>query len=165
MNKKLFQPTDLQRVVYPSDVTISRNGQRGAWVESKSSDDRGCFISKIYLVELPSGKISEVNTPGGDDPQHPRLLCEGDKLLYLGKRSGTYQIYLRDLVSGTDRKITSARHGVKRFSVSEDESAIAFETTLGYLEKMVVFDLSSRFKSKSTLFLLVVFCSITGILY
>lgn len=35
----------------------------------------------------------------------------------------------------------------------------------GYLEKMVVFDLSSRFKSKSTLFLLVVFCSITGILY
>ena len=33
----------------------------------------------------------------------------------------------------------------------------------GYLEKMVVFDLSSRFKSKSTL--LVVFCSITGILY
>ena len=35
----------------------------------------------------------------------------------------------------------------------------------GYVEKMVVFDLSSRFKSKSTLFLLVVFCSITGILY
>lgn len=38
-------------------------------------------------------------------------------------------------------------------------------TYFGYLEKMVVFDLSSRFKSKSTLFLLVVFCSITGILY
>ena len=38
-------------------------------------------------------------------------------------------------------------------------------TSFGYLEKMVVFDLSSRFKSKSTLFLLVVFCSITGILY
>ena len=38
-------------------------------------------------------------------------------------------------------------------------------SSFGYLEKMVVFDLSSRFKSKSTLFLLVVFCSITGILY
>ena len=41
----------------------------------------------------------------------------------------------------------------------------AFLDIYGYLEKMVVFDLSSRFKSKSTLFLLVVFCSITGILY
>ena len=42
----------------------------------------------------------------------------------------------------------------------------SYRATLnGYLEKMVVFDLSSRFKSKSTLFLLVVFCSITGILY
>ena len=53
-------------------------------------------------------------------------------------------------------------------SLSEDDqtkllSASAEE--FGYLEKMVVFDLSSRFKSKSTLFLLVVFCSITGILY
>ena len=38
-------------------------------------------------------------------------------------------------------------------------------SNFGYLEKMVVFDLSSRFKSKSALFLLVVFCSITGILY
>lgn len=130
MSKKLFQPTDLERIVYPSDVTISRNEQRGAWVESQSSNDRSHFTSKIYLADLPDGKISEVATPDGDNSCHPRLLCKGDKLLYLGKRSGTYQIYLRDLDSGIDQKITSTRHGVKRFSVSEDESAIAFETTL-----------------------------------
>ena len=46
-----------------------------------------------------------------------------------------------------------------------DEWANQDRRNIGYLEKMVVFDLSSRFKSKSTLFLLVVFCSITGILY
>lgn len=50
------------------------------------------------------------------------------------------------------------------YSDYNPESAVLF-CILGYLEKMVVFDLSSRFKSKSTLFLLVVFCSITGILY
>lgn len=47
----------------------------------------------------------------------------------------------------------------------EDMDAYEALENKGYLEKMVVFDLSSRFKSKSTLFLLVVFCSITGILY
>ena len=50
-------------------------------------------------------------------------------------------------------------------SPKDEESRGQNEYFYGYLEKMVVFDLSSRFKSKSTLFLLVVFCSITGILY
>ena len=55
MSKKLFQPTDLERIVYPSDVTISRNEQRGAWLESQSSNDRSHFTSKIYLAYLPDG--------------------------------------------------------------------------------------------------------------
>lgn len=76
-----------------------------------------------------------------------------DAVTRVSNTSGTYGAFL---------KVDDPR---KDLPLSLCASSFVDNGKKGYLEKMVVFDLSSRFKSKSTLFLLVVFCSITGILH
>ena len=140
-------------------------------------------ISVLYII--PNDRIIET-------VQRVMQRCDVNYPVYYGTMSGALEIAKRMIAQGS-RVIVStgltALYLRKHLSVpvlellfTNTEFARAIQEGLafsdkilivastyvnyfGYLEKMVVFDLSSRFKSKSTLFLLVVFCSITGILY
>lgn len=125
---KRFEPKDMERICYLSSPAISNDGKRIAYVTTKGDSESGLFLSKIMVADM-QGKFIELQAPKHTIQEQPAFIGE-DKLVYLSDESGKKQIYLQDLQSGDKRQLTTARHGVTRFTAEEGNDAIAFELAL-----------------------------------
>lgn len=126
--KKIFRAADMERIWYLSSPAISPGGGKYAFAASKGERESGNFISKIMV----SQDEKEAETLFSDDSfsyASPRFLTE-DLLLCLADVSGRQQVHLCDLKTGELTCLTSARHGVRRYSLSGDGRTIAFELDL-----------------------------------
>lgn len=128
---------------------------------AKAELDRYVVYQKACEIDLTEKRKKPVIVTEVYDPPLPAETDRG--------RSGEYIDLLRPLLLSQDSFEGKLCALCNRMGLFDAYIEMLKENPVvkrkGYLEKMVVFDLSSRFKSKSTLFLLVVFCSITGILY
>ena len=127
MDKKLFQPEDMEAINYLSGVAVSSDGRIIAYVSSKGSAGDGLFSSRIRLVYREENRQEELF---GDGNQSCPVFLDDGTIAFLGDATGVNQIYTADLRSRTMKKVTSARHGVKHFSVSADRRYIAFDGDL-----------------------------------
>lgn len=130
MNKKRFQPEDMKYIHYLSGVTISPDGKKAAYVDSVGDEESGLFPSQIYLADLDTGEIRQLSVAGGSAfCRQPRFLS-AERLACLAGEDGEEQIYVLDLDGDHGTKLTTARHGVNRFTPSKDGRTIVFETEL-----------------------------------
>lgn len=138
---KKFTPETMKHIVYVTWPTISDKGDQIAWVDWKGNMQSGLFSSKIHLMNLNkedalqgSNEIKKNNeivlTSEGVNEKQPKLLADGIHMMYLSDESGEFQVYIRNLQTNQTRQITTLRHGVLRYQLSDDEKKLVFEATL-----------------------------------
>ena len=126
--KKQFFPADLGRIRFLSGPACSPDGRYVAYVVAQGKEDTGAFPSVIHLYDTKTGEDRPL-TERGHAEKHPCFLPDG-RLAFLSDESGSFQIWIRELDVGTTRQLTHLRHGVVRYSVSEDGARLAFEAVL-----------------------------------
>ena len=123
---KQFRPEDLKHFRYVSWPELSRDGKLAAYVVKTSEEETGDHIPQVHILNLVTREADTL--PMGT--QMPTFVQDGRKLCYLSNESGEYQVWLRDLTDGTVRQLTTARHGVNWYALSDDGSKLTFEATL-----------------------------------
>ena len=127
--KKQFTAQDLGQMTYLSHPVLSLDGKKIAYVASHAEEAGGTFPRKIWLYDLDCG-TQKCLTEGDCSEKLPCFTADGQSMLYLSDASGEFQVYIRNLHTGVSRQITTLRHGVLRYSLSNDDQKIAFEATL-----------------------------------
>jgi len=138
---KKFTPETMKHIVYVTWPTISDKGDQIAWVDWKGDMQSGLFSSKIHLMNLNKEDALQGNndikknteillTSEGVNEKQPKLLSDGIHMMYLSDESGEFQVHIRNLQTNKTRQITTLRHGVLRYQLSDDERKLVFEATL-----------------------------------
>ena len=124
---KRFQAENIRHLTYVSWPFLSGDGQVRGCVKYHAQESTGEFLSAIYLVR---GGQELCLTEAGYSESQPVLTRGGTMMYYLSDASGERQVWRRTLATGETRQLTSLRHGVERFALSETAQAIAFEAVL-----------------------------------
>lgn len=125
--KKVFKPETMKYIRYVTWPAISETSDRIAWVCWEGDEKSGLFKSAVHVLENGNERLL---TPEGENEKQPFFLPDGVSMAYLSDKSGEFQVYVRSLETGEARQVTHLRHGVTRFSLSADASALVFEATL-----------------------------------
>ena len=122
-------PEDMAKIQYLSGAAISEDGKMAAYVKYIGKMENGRFLSEIYLVNLENKEIKPLHVT-----EEMEYSCKDPKFgkngmfFYLSDRSGKMQLYCKK--EETERQLTSARHGVNRYSVSENGKTAVVEMNL-----------------------------------
>ena len=126
--KKPFSSECLGQIRFLSCPTCSPDGRYAAYVVAQGKEETGDFPGVIRLYDTKNGEDRLLSESGHTEKQ-PCFLPDG-RLTFLSDKSGNFQVWIRDLINGTQQQLTSLRHGVVRYSLSEDGSKLAFEAVL-----------------------------------
>jgi dipeptidyl aminopeptidase/acylaminoacyl peptidase len=109
-----------------SSFTLSRDGSKAAWVQSKMDKKKGNAVSQIYLRYLDDQHLVQL-TRGEESATSPRFSPDGKKLAFLTSRkagddsdSAKTQVWLLDLRGGEARAVSSMGEGVSAFHWIDD---------------------------------------------
>ena len=125
---KKFTAESMKALRYISWPAVSKDETLFACVRSWGEEKTGEFPSEIVLIDRMSGE-EHVLTEKGHSEKQPIFLTDGS-LLYLSDESGEWQIW-KCMPDGTEKQqLTTLRHGVVRYDISEERSALAFEAIM-----------------------------------
>ena len=138
---KKFTPETMKEIVYVTWPTLAPAGDKAAWVDWKGDMKSGLFSSKIHLMEnllqnatgaegMDAARKESVLTPDGVKEKQPVFLSDGVHMAYLSNETGEFQVFIKNLKTNEKRQITTLRHGVLRYQLSDDETKLVFEATL-----------------------------------
>lgn len=138
---KKFTPETMKEIVYVTWPTLAPAGDKAAWVDWKGDMKSGLFSSKIHLMEnllqnatgaegMDAARKESVLTPDGVKEKQPVFLSDGVHMAYLSNETGEFQVFIKNLNTNEKRQITTLRHGVLRYKLSDDETKLVFEATL-----------------------------------
>lgn len=126
--KRKFLPEDIRNLTFLSHPVLSADAARIAYIARKGEEENGLFPSSLLVLDAHSGQtVCEKNDVWY---KQPYFLKDSRFLLYLSDRSGEFQVWLENLETKESTQLTSLRHGVVRYTVNEQETALAFEAVL-----------------------------------
>ena len=108
-----------------SDVRLSPDGQRIAYVVTRADMTRSAYDSDIWIVGTRGEGARQITHSRGNDTQ-PRWSPDGKRLAFVSERDGAANIYVIDPDGGEGQKLTDEKVAVRRPEWSPDGSAIAF---------------------------------------
>ncbi|MFQ9075957.1 MAG: TolB family protein [Lachnospiraceae bacterium] len=79
---------------------------------------------------MDAARKESVLTPDGVKEKQPVFLSDGVHMAYLSNETGEFQVFIKNLKTNEKRQITTLRHGVLRYQLSDDETKLVFEATL-----------------------------------
>ena len=127
---KRFEYSDLAKIKYVSYPVISDDGCRSAYVRYHGDEATGRFPCEVMLIDNMTGE-DQCLTAEDHSEKQPYFMSDGS-MLYLSDESGEWQVWKR-YPADTDRlpqQITTLRHGIVRYTVSEASDMLAFEAVL-----------------------------------
>lgn len=125
--KRRLKLDDLLAVEYPASPALSRDGKKGAFVRWQADLNTGKMAPEIWKLNLDSMEAGPLFSDSYGR-MLPRFSPDGETLYYLSDRESSPRVYqLWMLRQGTETRLTSLRHGISWFSLSEDGEKIAFE--------------------------------------
>ncbi len=121
-----------------SDPQVSPDGRRIVWVVSGLNADSSAFQSDLWIVELghemqPARALTHSNA----SEWSPRWAPDGESIAFLcdrtadGSPRGTPQVWILPLRGGESEPLTSAEHGVTRFSWFAHGASLAYLSPQG----------------------------------
>ena len=108
-----------------SDVELTADGIRVAYVVNRVDSQRNAYDSEIWVVPASGGLARQPALPHVSDRQ-PRWSTDGQKLAFLSGRDGITQVYVVTGASGTPRKVTASPTDVESFQWSPDGARIGY---------------------------------------
>jgi len=107
------------------DPQLSPDGERVAYTVSTASLQDNRNISRIWVVELATGKSVQLTMGPGSD-RAPRWSPDGRSLAFISTRAGGPQIWRLPLGGGEATKLTSFPSGISEFIWAPDGLAFYF---------------------------------------
>lgn len=126
--KRKFLPEDIRNLFFLSYPVLSGDGKKIAYITRKGEEEQGLFPSVLTVLHAESGAVFVEKKDFWY--KQPCFLQGSRYLLYLSNQTGEFQIYLENMESGEVCQLTSLRHGVLRYEVNAQETAIVFEAVL-----------------------------------
>ncbi|HET6568045.1 MAG TPA: BamA/TamA family outer membrane protein, partial [Rhodothermales bacterium] len=80
----------------------------------------------LYLLEPGEGQVRRATSDETWDDRSARFSADGNKLLFISDRNGVYNLYEKNLLTGSVRPVTDDVVGVTQLSLSADGSKAAF---------------------------------------
>ncbi len=97
--------SDLARIVYPVDPSISPSGESVALVTSRANLDDNRWDASLVLIDLATGEQKEL-TLQRTSVENPRWSPSGDRLAFLDSDDGTTQLYVLPMDGGEAQRLT-----------------------------------------------------------
>jgi dipeptidyl aminopeptidase/acylaminoacyl peptidase len=136
--KRKFSLEDLSAIAHVSDAQISPDGDKTAFVVSRSKEDGDGYATELWIAEeknKPYSIVEEMNNLA-----MPRWNPDGDKILLTASKDGVSQLFLYGLKDNVVKQLTSDGGNKDLPSWSPDGTRIAFVETI-----------SSDFKKRKTM--------------
>jgi len=108
-----------------SDVELTGDGTKVAYVVQRVDGRRNAYDSEIWVVPASGGQARQLALPDVSDRQ-PRWSADGQKLAFLSGRDGITQVYVVTGAGGTPRKVTGSPTDVEFFQWSPDGGRIGY---------------------------------------
>lgn len=121
----VFQQTDVFNLEYATDVQLSPDGRRIAYVRRSFDIMADKARSNIWVIDVASGEQRPLLT-GTASYSSPRWSPDGKRLAYLSAVDGGAQIYVRWMDTGATARVTDVQEGPSGLSWSPDGRSIAF---------------------------------------
>jgi dipeptidyl aminopeptidase/acylaminoacyl peptidase len=121
-------PEDVVSLNRATDVQISPDGRRVAFVQSSWDRENDRFNADLWLVDEMRQVVRLTSNPKRDD--HPRWSPEARRIAFLSERGAettpNSQIWIIDPMGGEPVQLTSHKTSISRFEWSPDGRFIAF---------------------------------------
>jgi acylaminoacyl-peptidase len=118
-------PADVFQLEYANDPQISPDGQWVVYVRQWADLMTDRRYSKLWLVKT-DGSEHRPLTSGKYTDGTPRWSPDGKRLAYISNRSGSAQIYVRWMESGTTHPVTNVTEPPSGLAWSPDGTRLAF---------------------------------------
>ena len=127
------QPSDLLTIkdVFnletATDPQISPDGKKIVYVRQFADIMTDRYYSNLWIINF-DGTNNRALTTGNHNDSSPLWSPDGSRLIFISKRDGSPQIYLRWMDTGQLTKLTNLQHAPSGLSWSPDGSQIAFSS-------------------------------------
>lgn len=128
--KRRLTCEDFYALKFVSDVRISPDGSRIAYVLSVVDKEANDYRSHIWMVDSAGGRPRQF-TSGPKKDTSPRWSPDGKTLAFVSDRAGKNQIFLIGVDGGEARQLTKARNGASSPVWSPDGESLAFIARTG----------------------------------
>ena len=125
-------PEDITRIRWVSDVQMSPDGDRVAFVVTTLSEERDAYLSNIWTVAVDGGEPRRL-TSGAKRDGAPRWSPDGGRLAFVSERQGDSrpQLYVMPTDGGEATRLTEQAQGVSEPVWSPDGKRLAFLSRVG----------------------------------
>ncbi len=131
-NRKPVDIKDLFRLRLVSDVRVSPDGKRAAFVHTTLNNEKDEYMSDIWLADVISGVAQQFTSGRGKD-KGPRWSPDGRSLLFTstpqvkeGEEKKKPQLYVIEVAGGEARKMTDVKLGIEVPKWSPDGRQVLF---------------------------------------
>ena len=127
-----LQPQDITRIRWVSDVRLSPDGERAAFVVTTLSEERDAYLSNIWTVATRGGEPRRL-TSGAKRDTAPRWSPDGRRLAFVSERQGDSrpQLYVMPTDAGEAVRLTEQAQGVSEPVWSPEGRRLAFLSRVG----------------------------------
>ena len=131
-HRRGMTPADITRIRWVSDVRMSPDGLRVAFVVTTLCEDRDQYLSNIWVVGADGGSPRRL-TRGEKRDGAPRWSPDGSRLAFVSRRQGHKrpQLYVMPLDGGEAVRLTDLARGVAEPAWSPDGRRLAFVSRVG----------------------------------
>lgn len=143
MSRKLLSPDDLYGFQWVSDVQLSPDSSRVAYVLTEIDRESDEYRSAVYVAPSDGSEQPRRYTYGPKKDSSPRWSPDGRHLLFLSDRDETNQAYIMPADGGEARKLTDLENGVSCPVWAPDNHRIAFISSTGVNSKEEVKDITA----------------------
>ena len=125
-------PEDITRIRWVSDVQISPDGERVAFVVTRLSEERDAYLANIWMVAADGGEPRRL-TSGDKRDGAPRWSPDGRRLAFVSERQGDSrpQLYVIPTYGGEAERLTEQAQGVSEPVWSPDGKRLVFLSRTG----------------------------------
>lgn len=133
----LFTLNDIFSLEYASDPVVSSDGKRVYFTRHFMDRHKDKSMANIWSVDIKTKELRPV-TAGNHKDYSPVLSSDGKRLAYISTSSGSSQIFIHWLDTGTSAKISNLSSGPSGLSWSPDGKWLAFSMFVKGEPKSVV---------------------------